>query len=249
MKQQAKLPSGGIPDIVALDKFGRVVVFEVKRDVDRRQLAQCLEYAGWARTANLDELAQMYHGGQQGFWSDWQDFTDSATPVVVNPNPRLVLVARDFQQRTESAFEFLVENNVPVTLVRVTIYVDKSGRRFVDVEGDHEIEISAGGEQKDTTTDYTRINGKAIKLADLLDAGILEEGYPWSGYVRRRVSTTRRGSFLTAPSNSQTAASSVPHHGPPLRQQKYPLSTAGPLGRCREWARNSTVFARIFMTQ
>ena len=178
VKQQAKLPSGGIPDIVALDKFGRVVVFEVKRDVDRRQLAQCLEYAGWARTANLDELAGLYHGGQQGFWSDWQDFTDSATPVVVNPSPRLVLVARDFQQRTESAFEFLVENRVPVTLVRVTIYVDEYGRRFVDVEGDHEIERSARGEQKDKTTDYTRINGKPIKLADLLDAGILEEGEP-----------------------------------------------------------------------
>ena len=41
---------------MALDKTGRVVVFEVKRDVDRRQLAQCLEYAGWARTTNLDEL-------------------------------------------------------------------------------------------------------------------------------------------------------------------------------------------------
>ena len=181
VKQQAKLPSGGTPDIVALDKSGRVVVFEVKRDVDRRQLAQCLEYAGWARTANLGELAGLYHGGQQGFWSDWQDFTDSATPVVVNPNPRLVLVARDFQQRTESAFEFLVENRVPVTLVRVTIYVDESGRRFVDVEGDHEIEISAGGEQKDKTTDYTRINGKPIKLADLLDAGRLEEGEPLEG--------------------------------------------------------------------
>ena len=179
-----------------------------------------------------------------------RDFTDSATPVVVNPNPRLVLVARDFQQRTESAFEFLVENRVPVTLVRVTIYADESGRRFVDVEGDHEIEISAGGEQKDKTTDYTRINGKPIKLADLLDAGRLEEGEPLE-WVRPQKGEHYKARVL--PNGSIELAdgrtSSVPHHGPPWRQQRAPLSMAGPLGRCREWARNSTVFVRIFMTQ
>ena len=122
--RQAKLPSGGIPDVVALDKSGRVVVFEVKRDVDRKQLAQCLEYAGWARQTNLDELAGMYHDGSSAFWEGWQEFTESSTPVVVNPHPRLVLVARDFQDRTESAFEFLKDNKVPVALVRVAIYED-----------------------------------------------------------------------------------------------------------------------------
>ncbi len=55
--RQAILPAGGKPDIVALDETGRVVVIEVKRDVDRGQLAQTLEYAGWARTTNLDQLA------------------------------------------------------------------------------------------------------------------------------------------------------------------------------------------------
>ena len=175
VKRQAKLPSGGIPDIVALDKSGRVVVFEVKRDVDRGQLAQCLEYAGWARTARLDELAGMYHGGEEDFWSDWQEFTESSTPVVVNPRPRLVLVARDFRDRIESAFEFLIENNLPVTLVRLTMYEDESSRRFVDVEGDHEVEVGAAGELKEKTVDYTRIDGKPIKIPDLLDAEIIDE--------------------------------------------------------------------------
>ncbi len=47
LRRQAVLPGGGLPDILALDKAGRVVVVEVKRDVDRRQLSQALEYAGW----------------------------------------------------------------------------------------------------------------------------------------------------------------------------------------------------------
>jgi hypothetical protein len=61
--RQATLPSGGRPDIIALDPSGRVVVIEVKRDVDRNQLAQALEYAGWARGTSLDELARLFHGG------------------------------------------------------------------------------------------------------------------------------------------------------------------------------------------
>lgn len=38
--RQPVLSSGGRPDILALDSAGRVVVIEVKRDVDRHQLAQ-----------------------------------------------------------------------------------------------------------------------------------------------------------------------------------------------------------------
>ena len=63
VRRQAQLQSGGVPDIVALDRDARVVVIEVKREFERRQLAQSLEYAGWARRTNLDELAQMYQHG------------------------------------------------------------------------------------------------------------------------------------------------------------------------------------------
>jgi len=45
--------AGGIrPDIVALDRNGHVYVIEIKRDIDRRQLAQCLEYAGWESSSH-----------------------------------------------------------------------------------------------------------------------------------------------------------------------------------------------------
>ena len=65
--RQAPLPLGGKPDIVALDATARVVVIEIKRDVDRNQLAQALEYAGWARNTSLDKLAGLFHGGPDGF--------------------------------------------------------------------------------------------------------------------------------------------------------------------------------------
>ncbi len=91
--RQARISSGGVPDILALDETGRVVIIEVKRDVDRGQLGQCLEYAGWARLTNLDEVASVYDGGRPGhrgveaFCRDWQDFTETATPSPSHPSP------------------------------------------------------------------------------------------------------------------------------------------------------------------
>lgn len=44
--RQARITGGGIPDILALDATGRVVVIEVKRDIDRSQPARCPEHSG-----------------------------------------------------------------------------------------------------------------------------------------------------------------------------------------------------------
>jgi hypothetical protein len=146
--RQPRIGSGGRPDIVALDASAHVVVIEIKRDVDRGQLAQCLEYAGWARSASLDELAGLYHLQSERFFPDWQEFTESDIPVVISRPPRLILVARDFHGRTGEAFEFLAENGLPVGLIQVSLYEDQQARRFVDVslEGaetaDEEVPVS-----------------------------------------------------------------------------------------------------------
>lgn len=155
--RQARILGGGIPDILALDEAGRVVVIEVKRDIDRSQLAQCLEYAGWARLTNLDEIASLYnradkgheHRGVEGFFRDWQDFTETTTPVTINPQPRLFLIARDFEGRTRSALDFLQENSLPVIVVPVTLYQDRDGRRIIDIESESETLIHTT-----TTSDY-----------------------------------------------------------------------------------------------
>lgn len=174
--RQRHLAGGGVPDIVTLDKSARVVVIEVKRDVDRGQLAQCLEYAGWARNTSLDELAGMYHRGPSAFFSDWQEFTESASPIVIDRSPRLMLVARDFHGRTGSAFDFLIDNDLPVKVIRVAVYEDQQGRRFVDVEGEHEpsfpTEINTEGVK--AALDHTKLDGRRIRVADLLDAGLLK---------------------------------------------------------------------------
>jgi hypothetical protein len=174
IRRQAPIAGGGRPDIVALDQTARVVVIEVKRDLDRGQLAQSLEYAGWAKKASLDELAAMYHRGSGAFFADWQEFTESEAPVIINPSPRLVLVAREFHDRTFAAFEFLTQGRLPVQLIRVSMYEDAQGRRFLDVEGEFEPDLD--DTQVDEPADHTRIAGRRVRIADLLDAELLTVG-------------------------------------------------------------------------
>lgn len=131
--RQPTLPERGRPDVVCLDREGQVVVIEIKRDVARDQLAQCLEYAGWAHTTNLQQLAAIYHSGHDAFFAAWQDFTESEAPLAVGGSVRLVLLAREFQGRTTSALEFLLESGLQVLLVTVDIYGNDAGRRLFDV--------------------------------------------------------------------------------------------------------------------
>jgi hypothetical protein len=174
IQRQPTLRFGGRPDIVALDTDARVVVIEVKRNVDRRQLAQILEYAGWARRASLDELAQMYRFGGERFFADWQEFTGSDFPAIVNPSPRLILLAGSFHGQTASAIDFLIENRLPVKVIPITIYEDQQGRRFVDIEADHEPEFSVA--ETADTIDHTRFEGRRVRVLDLLEHGLLEAG-------------------------------------------------------------------------
>lgn len=176
--RQARIRGGGIPDIVALDQTGRVVVIEIKRDVDRGQLSQCLEYAGWARQASLDDLASLYHDGQEAFFGDWQEFTETESPRVLNRVPRLVLVARTFDGRTESALNYLADSGVPVKIVTVLYYADTAGRRILDVNNG----ADAGVPMPTGTTPVAPSGGSAgasrnfvgITLSDLLEAGLIE---------------------------------------------------------------------------
>lgn len=194
--RQPPIAAGGRPDIVALDSKGDVVVVEVKRDVDRGQLAQCLEYAGWARTTSLDELARIYHRDPAAFFADWQGFTESSTRVVLTRTPRLMLVARDFHGRTESAFDFLIENGLPVTLIRVSLYEDLRGRRFLDVEGDHEPEFAAAAaDAEEAGQDHTKLAGRRVRVSDLLDAELIETGEALS-WERPRLAVSYRATVL-----------------------------------------------------
>lgn len=169
VRRQAPLPGGLIPDILALDPSGRVVVIEVKRDIDRSQLAQALEYAGWARTTNLDQIASLYHGGEAAFWEDWAEFTGASTPVLVQRDPKLVLVARSFDARTADALDFLIQHRLPVQKIRAAFYVDASRRRVLNVEWETEPEATDAAAPVDEAPDAAVVDDRAFLEVTLAD--------------------------------------------------------------------------------
>lgn len=188
---QPTVGDGLRPDIVAIDGEGHVHVIEVKRDVDRSQLAQSLEYAGWARNTNLDELAGIFHGGAEAFFAAWAEFTETVAPQLVRRPPQLVLVAGAFDDRTDAALSFLTENGLPVTVLPVAIYEDQDGTRFIDVDADHEIEPpdhveGSGGRSRPARFKF---DGRRLTVGDLLNAGLLEAGDALS-WTRPRIGRT-----------------------------------------------------------
>ncbi|HEX4436289.1 MAG TPA: hypothetical protein VH061_05780 [Solirubrobacteraceae bacterium] len=174
--RQPTLSDGSRPDVVALSKDARVTVIEIKRDVDRAQLAQCLEYAGWARTTSLEALASMYADGSSAFFTDWQEFTGDSTPVILNQKPRLVLIARTFHGRTHAALDFLIESGVPVELLEVSVYEDADKRRFLHVDSEHEPPLAVVTASASEKGPATTLGGKRITLADLMEADLLAAG-------------------------------------------------------------------------
>lgn len=220
--RQPTLVAGGRPDVVALASDARVVVFEVKRDVDRGQLAQCLEYAGWARTTSLDELAGMYHRGPNAFFSDWQEFTGDAAPAVIVRRPKLVLIAHSFHGRTQSAFDFLIENGLPVQVIEVSVYEDAQGRRFVNIGGEHEPEIPAITDSLRAGASSTLVDGRRVTIADLIEAELLAPGavLRWdrprlgAHYVARITENAAieldDGRSFATPSRAAKAAANIP---------------------------------------
>ena len=214
----------GEPDLVALDEQARVVVISVQRDVDRSELAKGLEFAGWARNTNLDELAAMYHRGVDAFFGDWQAFTDSTAAQRVRRPPRLVLVARGFHPRTEPAFEFLVEHALPVRALRVALYEDLQGRRYVDVEADADAESGRDGAAHGGTAAREKavLEERNIRLTDLLEAGYISSGdrliwaRPGAGEVYYATVTDNGcvrledGRVFSGPSRAATEAAGLP---------------------------------------
>ncbi len=62
-----------------------------------------------------------------------------------------MLVAREFHGLTGSALYFLIEHGLPVKVIRISLYEDATGRRFVDVEGEHEPELRSNGPEEGGT--------------------------------------------------------------------------------------------------
>ncbi len=114
------------------------------------------------------------------------EFTESTAPQLVSDNPRLILVARDFDDRTAGALDFLTDSNLPISVLRVTVYEDQERRRFVDIDSDHEPEwevasVTAESASSGRSPVHLKIDGRRVQISDLMEHGLLaaDESLTW----------------------------------------------------------------------
>jgi hypothetical protein len=148
---------------------------------------------------------------------------------VARRRPRLeALVARTFHGRTESALDFLQENVVPITVIEVALYEDNQQRRFLDITGEHEPELPP---RPPDEIDITRIDGRRVRLSDLIEAELLNYGDDLVWH-RPRLGTTYRAKISDAGGSClKTDVSSPPRQLPRPRRPVSRPAMAGMPGR------------------
>lgn len=115
-------------DVLALDRAGRLIVAELKRDVaPDAVMVQALNYAAMARGFSLDQLVEAYgafRGGQLTageLQEELREWAPTVSDETLGP-PRIVLVAEDFGPVLRNTAMFLIESGLDLRLVRVQLY-------------------------------------------------------------------------------------------------------------------------------
>ena len=89
---------------------------------------------------------------------------------VLNPQPRMVLVAQEFHARTWRAIDFLNSSGTVVETREVTVHTGDDGETIVEVQG---AELPVGTNAPSSSPKRFHYG---VTLADLLQAGLLVEG-------------------------------------------------------------------------
>jgi len=115
-------------DVLALDRTGRLIVAELKRDIaPDAVMVQALNYAAMARGFNLDLLVEAYAARRDGELSaaELQEELREWAPSLSDEtlaSPRIVLVSEDFGPVLRNTAMFLIQQGLDLRLVRVQLY-------------------------------------------------------------------------------------------------------------------------------
>lgn len=115
----------GIPDLLALDGDGRLVVVELKRGtLTRDAVAQVLDYASDLAQRSEEEVARFVeeHSGQRGIdkiddFADWYASTYPNAVDALDQTPRLLLVGLGADERARRMVSFLAEHGIEIRLL------------------------------------------------------------------------------------------------------------------------------------
>ncbi len=173
-----------MPDIIALDSEGRLVLVECKREwADRNALSQLLDYAADYSRGPLDRLkADWKHGAGQGGGIDllaaFRDFAEDPAfePEAIAKDQVLVVLAAGRDDGFAKIATYLEGRGVPVYFVQVRLYRRGDGELYLDVEP---VDLAPVGEALGTERDGGR--------AWLVNTDETHSPGAWQRFLERKV--------------------------------------------------------------
>ncbi|WP_197050601.1 endonuclease NucS domain-containing protein [Methanobacterium sp. SMA-27] len=114
-------------DILAVDKKGKIVVIELKRDVaDRFVDLQAIHYASYCSNLNLEQVVDMMaeykDESKEDMESELKEFISNEDFEDFDNQPRIMLVANDFREETLAAVLWLRGNDIDLTCIKLEPY-------------------------------------------------------------------------------------------------------------------------------
>lgn len=172
---------GGPLDLLGVDEYGRLVVFELKRGtLSRDAVAQVIDYASYLDAMNLTDLANHISGrsGTGGIeeidnfeeWYDNQPFEVEGLDALLPP--RLFLVGLGADDRTERMVSFLADNSgMDISLLTFHGF-EYDGKTFLAKQ----VEVEGDTTSQDSTPRRTRRRPNRSERQRQLDVRIREYG-------------------------------------------------------------------------
>ncbi|MDY9924380.1 DUF4268 domain-containing protein [Methanobacterium sp.] len=114
-------------DILAVDEEGKLVVIELKRDIaDKFVDLQAIHYAAYCSTLTLEQVADIKAVYEDKSKDEIEieilDFIENKDFSDFDNQPRIILVANDFNEETLAAVLWLRDIGVDITCVKLEAY-------------------------------------------------------------------------------------------------------------------------------
>ncbi|SCL33664.1 Protein of unknown function DUF91 [Micromonospora rhizosphaerae] len=126
-------------DVLGIDRTGRLVVVELKRDrAPDTVTMQAINYAAMVRRFSLDTLADVhaaYLGGSttaDEALARLMEWAEGVSDETLSP-PRIVLMASDFGPTVTNTALFLYEAGIDIRLLRYQLYETAAGEKMLSV--------------------------------------------------------------------------------------------------------------------
>ena len=109
--RQRDIPGVGRMDLLCIDKTGKLIVVELKRDRSPREaVAQALDYASWLNDADPEEILDYAKEYLEGELSEaFKDHFHAEMPDIVPQNHKLLIVASRLDSSAERIVNYLRE--------------------------------------------------------------------------------------------------------------------------------------------